>query len=74
MSEVLDDLRKARQAAIENRRTLACSLKGVWTGEETHETLQNLALMQQVLEAIEAAIDHEEKSKARTASVQELRL
>lgn len=74
MSDVLDDLRKARLAAIQNRRALACSLKGLWAGEETHETLQNLVLMQQALQAIEAAIEHEEKSTPGKTTSQELRL
>lgn len=74
MSDILDDLQKARLAAIHNRRDLASSLKGAWLGEETHETLQNLVLMQQALEAIEAAIAHEEGSKPSTTSVRPLNL
>lgn len=60
MSEILDDLRRARLAAIQNRRALACRLKGIWS-DETHETLQKLVLTQQALEAIDAAIELEKK-------------
>lgn len=60
MSEAIDDLRKARAAAVHNRREHARQLKGLWAGPETEEALKTLVLMQQALDAIDSAIAHEE--------------
>jgi hypothetical protein len=74
MSDALDDLRKARVAAVSHRRAYALKLAGVWASAGAEQAVDHVIRMQQLIEAIDAAIAYEEKATTPKSGSQELRL
>lgn len=62
MSNAIEDLQKARLAAIQDRRESGRRLSGIKAGDL--EERQKMVLAHQVVEAIDAAIAHEEQTAA----------
>lgn len=62
MSDIVRDLHKARDAAVHNRRESARRLAGIWLVPEIAENIDQLIKIQKAVEAIDAAIAHEESS------------
>ena len=60
MIDILTDLHKASDVAVHNRRESARRLAGLWLVPEISENIDQLIKIQKAVEAIDAAIAHEE--------------